>query len=1398
MAKSTPSGPNDIFNGDQQERIYQEVLDTGKERLEKLNDKKNVEKIIKVLEDEKSTFGDAYKDVKKVINEYLEKKYPDTDPDYKEKREQERAVAERKIRNMILNSLGRATDVLQAKIDNTTKEGGKKNEKLAEALGKLKTIADNWTMEQAEKARDATTRKATPTKAPAVPKAPARPATTRGPAPATGTATTGTGTAGGLGRAPTRGPRTPERPVATKAEVVDLGERVKRVSDASKRDFDKVDKKIDAKIGEVKDEIKVLDGKMDGIDGRVKEIEKRLGIIGDTIEKWDREEEERRKKIEDEEKKRKETPDPKEKKKIDVRIKIEEDRKKFIEKKKKEKEKERIELKKEKLKLDKEKEAARIALRKAQKKWDEMVKKNPGIIDEFAKAEEAAKEIGAIRTALDGHAMYMRDVPVTEINGIDDFNTNKTKWDNVKNVYGAEPNGTDLARGAENKLFWFYTKDGKEYRMALDEETTNKYLDWKEYLTVGKEVMVSLNQQIQDLGIDIRGKEISDAGVQKQIEEKAKEVFEGMLEQLDPSKYSKEARYALALHTLGVTSMNAAYEKVKDMIKEQLGKEKTSRDAEGVEEAKGMTVPTVAEIKSPEDIRKARTKWENVVNKYGEAPNIDDRTRGDLYWRDFDASTPKEKLGKDKRGKDELTEYRKWIQYYGRRQYCETTVRIIVDKNIQAIKDLTDPHQADTDARDVAQKMAREIHNPDPKHLAGEGLTKENFVALMHDTMGVETEEQAFLKFLNLIKLARIPKGREGKNVFEVADRIEFPPRKLSEVIREDKKAGETLVSSMYRVIRHINKIYGKGLELSLYEMHRALIDIIKCRGSRSTLVKQLDGKSKAIPADIAKKIYIDFLLAKNEHLGEQDLLAVMIAFEPKKPYVFNIRRGDSGWAKEEKKTGETDEILDDFCTDGSIFAELQDKLGMETREFIKFVSKVAPNYKKIRDEILDVAGGKKFTKEQVDEVARSNKIEPAERLYSLMMISLWADKIGQAYKHALYLDQEGGVMVPQIVEHQGPDIEFFGKINSMEDFKKAKARWDKVENQFGEKPDKKEVFGKSVSLARNEDTRFDRGPVIGGTSVGGEELYWEDGKPLNAQELNEYRTWRTYFDLAPDIKKNVDRILQNVGIDVRNKGPFSKDSEEVKTVGKEALKLMLEMVDQYLGHSKDNSPDSPDDNRFSESARLMLVFYALDGDFAVINKKQAYEKIRDILAGKLETERTARDSKTMESAGEMVVPTVLEIKSPEDIRLCLEKWNNVVNKYGEKAGDSDFVGNSTGGFDDEKSELYWKKDMPGEMGKGLGEDLRTFEDKHSYREFMDYYTKTRMSVLHDVDTGVDSVMILHTDGRPEELEADARDEARKLTERLLGNYKEGGKQAMLFYAMGVKMNSSFILNCLT
>lgn len=462
-------------------------------------------------------------------------------------------------------------------------------------------------------------------------------------------------------------------------------------------------------------------------------------------------------------------------------------------------------------------------------------------------------------------------------------------------------------------------------------------------------------------------------------------------------------------HISDLSDELAALEKATEEKKKKKAEEEAKKKEE---EEKRKGVPRYLEVKepeafdSPEDIRNAEMKWADVVNDLGRKPRPSD---SELFWKPNAKQNKPEPLSEA-----EIASYRKFLEFM---KGVSAHEKSIADE----LKKISIPLTVDAGGKKVTRKP--EELNPlfeEAAEMALRTLLKDlpaKDAALLYYVLGVSGKTKAFDKLLNVIKLeaeVNVP-GRTAVYEEKRDKDGNIEEMSMTDFVKKNHEYGERMVTAAYDVLNKLYKKYASSYP-DLDVFREILIGVIKTRGR-----KDLDIKGTKVGAAAAKEIYGAFLIMKDEHVVEKEILALLIGLKANPPFVYDLINTTDGWVKGDKKTGMY--VLEDFAIDGSIYLELKEKLGLSTAGFNKFIIAVAPVFERVRSLIASKKdAGAEVTLGDITAVIPGFTAEHLAIFKKMMDVPLWPDKVGHAFKYALYLEDDGGRKVPIIKEIQGPE----------------------------------------------------------------------------------------------------------------------------------------------------------------------------------------------------------------------------------------------------------------------------------------------------------------------------------------------------------------------------------------
>lgn len=631
-------------------------------------------------------------------------------------------------------------------------------------------------------------------------------------------------------------------------------------------------------------------------------------------------------------------------------------------------------------------------------------------------------------------------IPVEKIDTVEKYKKAGEKWKDVVNSFGDAPSDADVYASVD--LYWRNLvdpaagpmeklEDKDEYGEITDPADTTKkiklndgaqkeFVKFYELKNMEKGAKNVLDFALsEDLDIDIKSRSKDSPEVKADVRKKAQEILNKMKGVLVLFTFPAAAEIAMyAAIGEGVGTKPAALAKVVSLIDEKLGKEKEARTE--TEHPEKMVVQSVSEIKDADDVLRCKSKWDHVVNKLGERPTAADIAIGNLCWKSDIPGAKLIPLGKDKRGKDEKKEFAEFKAFIEGRTVTESIIFGQVKLESSKIDYLPADQfheKCKAGARKIWEKLEKIKVGTDPER----ARTPAEMALLLY-TLGVKTDHAAFLKLVGLLTESKNPRGT--KDVYEVSDKDLHKPIPLGEFLKQP--FGAKMISAMYKVM---NQLYDDSKGLSKFpgveavtkaEFHKLLIEIIKCKGSRP---------AAPLTQPQAHRLYTLFLIQKDPDIGEKEILQLLIAFIPVKPFVYDLRNDLKGWKLGPKKENLDHEGMKNFIDDGEVYALLEEKLGLEMIELAEFLANTTANFEVIRNAIKHF---KNHDKKEVSDITLEEfndavpglnyRKEDWATFKKLVQIPLWSEKIGKAFKHASYRLNEGNIEVPQINHIQGLD----------------------------------------------------------------------------------------------------------------------------------------------------------------------------------------------------------------------------------------------------------------------------------------------------------------------------------------------------------------------------------------
>lgn len=446
---------------------------------------------------------------------------------------------------------------------------------------------------------------------------------------------------------------------------------------------------------------------------------------------------------------------------------------------------------------------------------------------------------------------------------------------------------------------------------------------------------------------------------------------------------------------------------------EERKKKEAMEAAKGVAEKsvspKGMKVPDPVDrgrgngvFENSEDIKKAQMKWAAVENDLGRPPREGDL----LFWKPTKEGEEPEALNAD-----DTERYRAFMKFMEgvadtERKIQEelATVKISLEKTVDGKKVTKNPNELNREIADAAETLLRKL-------LAERDKT---MTALLFHVLKVNRKPEAFEKLQNIIHFQTtvdVP-GKYALYEEAVNEKGEAIMVSLDDFLARHKEYGEKMITDSYEILEGLHTKYGDTYG-DIEGLRDVLIEVIKTRGG-----KDLDVEGKKVAKSTAMEMYTYLLLALDPHTSEKEMLALLIAFRARPPFVYDLTNTTNGWELGNKKTGM--HVLKDFAIDGSIYIEVKNKLGVSGSELNKFLIKIAPWFEKIRSLIASKKEGEEVKPEEISAFLPDFTAGDLALFNKLMTIQRWPDKVGHAFKYAKYLS-DADIYVPLIKETQGP-----------------------------------------------------------------------------------------------------------------------------------------------------------------------------------------------------------------------------------------------------------------------------------------------------------------------------------------------------------------------------------------
>ncbi len=568
---------------------------------------------------------------------------------------------------------------------------------------------------------------------------------------------------------------------------------------------------------------------------------------------------------------------------------------------------------------------------------------------------------------------------VKDITTLEALKKHQTKWGAVVDSF----RNNALSKGEDKDLNW----PGDTLKPLVAKDVT-KFKAFAELMRKGV-LDVTTELDLKIAGISYTGDAELKAAAEKLT-----------LDLVGTSGALKNVQRPLFFHILGRTTEDL--EAARNALMDRISARKKADTPK--EDPRTMKVEEIAGIKSVEDIRRLRDKWESVTDKWGRRPSA---TETDLYWRWKDKDIEDSEKEKMKLTTGTGSESEKYKEY---RNFLKEEGTYLNDLRAGVAK-----IAGDIDLKNIAEKELSSKALDDKIGPKAEGLLAELLRGksdpekyLLYELLHVKGLSGGRDKIINLVKVDLVSSVRHGKEVYSVdkdkdGKEITIP---LADVLREH---GDWIVDKSHETLHKLHELFGK--DASLPEFRDALINIIKTKGKQKVTL----GKKELTTIE-TENIYLTLLILKDKNLGEKEILQILITFKEKPPFVYDLINDTKGWKLgSSPKTGKG--VLEDFCIDASMYSELREKLSMPKKEFNEWIKKIAPVFELLRSAIAEGKPG------SLDTVKREAGLTDADvdKFRKLMEVPLWPEKIGGAYKHSFYDDGER--QVPQIKEHQGPDI---------------------------------------------------------------------------------------------------------------------------------------------------------------------------------------------------------------------------------------------------------------------------------------------------------------------------------------------------------------------------------------
>jgi len=247
----------------------------------------------------------------------------------------------------------------------------------------------------------------------------------------------------------------------------------------------------------------------------------------------------------------------------------------------------------------------------------------------------------------------------------------------------------------------------------------------------------------------------------------------------------------------------------------------------------GLRVPSVEEIRNPQDIEQCKKKWDQVVNKFKEKPREHET---ELFWLQEDFSDENKKaLSPQEQGK-----YQEFIQYLkGQEQIIREFSNGISAIDIQDLRGKSGKILEDTISTKAEQFLNKILQQYNTKHQK----------ALLYYTFNIPQSDVSILyrKIVNLIKVKLVASNRSGKEIYtEKQEDGSIKTIPLTEYVRQH---GEFIIEESHRVVLKLYELFGN--EMTIEDFQTVLIDIIKTKGEKEI---PLPSPQKTLPQRTSEK----------------------------------------------------------------------------------------------------------------------------------------------------------------------------------------------------------------------------------------------------------------------------------------------------------------------------------------------------------------------------------------------------------------------------------------------------------------------------------------------------------------------------------------------------------------